>query len=858
MAYSIFEIVEVFKELGVLDVPAGKAYKSSRELIIRPEDRIEHLATDSRKISFAATSLFFALKTASRDGKDFVWQAYENGVRNFVLQDSAGLQIEPYINEMPEANLVFVTDTTLALQKLAGFHRRQFSYPVIGITGSNGKTVVKEWLNYLLEERFSIVRSPRSFNSQIGVPISLWEMNEQDELGIFEAGISTVGEMRKLQEIIRPTIGILTNIGDAHDSGFESKKQKLVEKLLLFKNAQVLFYNSEDDWIKKEVTVFFENSATRLMRIGKDKGADIRLSDIALEQNDQKVQNRQKQTTSITAEIQGTKEGNSSFKFNIPFTDSAAIQNAGICLAVSKYLGLDLDVFAQKAAALPAIDMRLQVLPAINRCSVINDSYSLDQHSLQVALDLLNQQLPSKTLILSDIPGLKEHEKEVAYQQMAGIIHNKQVHRLITIGPEWKNAAGQLNVPVLEQYDSTAAFTSSFQPGRFKDEAILLKGARRFQFERIFNLLQEKVHQTRLEINLTAIVHNQKLYRSLLKPGVKMMAMVKAFAYGSGLLEMASVLQYHHIDYLAVAYADEGVALRNGGITVPVMVMNVDEYGFETLISHQLEPEIYSFRILKQFIDFLNSQGLSQYPVHIKLDTGMHRLGFDPKEVPKLAALLSQQRSVYVKSAFSHFTSSEDEADDQFTLKQGHLLVQGCDQLEKALGYSFIRHIANTAAIARFPQFQLDMVRLGIGLYGINTTHENLPIRTVATLKATIAQIKELAAGETVGYNRKGKVEEKTRIATIRIGYADGFSRLLSNGNGKVLLHGKRCPVIGNVCMDMTMININQAPEAKEGDEVEIFGAELPVQEMAAASATTSYEVFTSIGQRINRIYVED
>jgi len=854
MAYTIIEIAKVFKRLGILNLKGGGF--AGTETIVRPENKIAHLATDSRKISFAATSLFFALKTTSRDGIEFVQKAYEAGVRNFVLHNPANdLRAATFLKKVTDANLLYVTDTTEALQKLATHHRKQFSYPVIGITGSNGKTIVKEWLNYLLEDTFKIVRSPRSFNSQIGVPISVWEMDAGDQLGIFEAGISTVDEMDKLQDIIRPTIGILTNIGDAHDSGFEDKMQKLAEKLLLFKNASVLFYNAEDDWIKKEVTGKFEKTSTRLVRIGQDPQADIWLSEIAVYP---KGQSGKQQMTSVTAQIRMGKKQPSVLKFDIPFTYSAAIQNAGICLAVSHFLGLSLEAFEKKAAAFPGIDMRLQVLPAINRCSVINDSYSLDQRSLQVALDLLNQQLPSKTLILSDIPGLKNSEKQTAYQQMALLISHKQVHRLITIGPEWKKTLANIQVPVLEQYDSTDAFTHGFQPGQYKDEAILLKGARRFQFERIFYLLQEKVHQTRLEINLTAIVHNQKMYRSLLRPGVKMMAMVKAFAYGSGLLEMASVLQYHNIDYLAVAYADEGVALRNGGISVPVMVMNVDQYGFDSLVSHQLEPEIYSFKILKQFIEFLNSQGISQYPVHIKLDTGMHRLGFDPDEVAQLADLLKGQRTVYVKSAFSHFTSSEDENDDEFTLKQGELLLQGCELLEKVLGYKFIRHIANTAAIARFPEFQLDMVRLGIGLYGINTTGNELPIRTVATLKATIAQIKQLAPGQTVGYNRKGKVRDSTRIATLRIGYADGFSRLLSNGNGKVLLQGKLCPVIGNVCMDMTMININGVDEAVEGDEVEIFGAGLPVENMAAASGTTSYEIFTSIGQRINRIYVED
>lgn len=834
MGYSIKAVGEI---LGV--DPAGLSF------IQRPDELIEHLATDSRKISFAATSLFFAIKTATRDGQQFVRQAYDTGVRNFVLHQP--LAETAYFSEV---NVLIVKDTTLALQQLARYHRNQFTYPVIGITGSNGKTIVKEWLNVLLEDHFKIVRSPRSFNSQIGVPLSVWEMGAEDTLGIFEAGISTVKEMACLQPIIAPTIGILTNIGDAHDSGFENKEEKLIEKLQLFKDAATIFYWSQKDWTGQMVEAHFKGRTKQLIRIGRDKDAQVYIKGIDVKEKTN--------TTDVSCAIKLTDEKEVLIDFRIPFTDMAAVQNASICLAVAYYLGLSVAEFTQRVLSLPAIDMRLQVLPAINRCSVINDSYSLDQMSLQVALDLLHQQLPGKTLILSDIPGLDAQEKNAAYLEMAALINNKHINRLITIGPEWNLFKGILEVPLLEQYGSTAAFTSAFQPGQFKDEAILLKGARRFHFEEIFYLLQEKVHQTRLEINLTAIVHNQKTYRSLLKPGVKVMAMVKAFAYGSGLLEMASVLQYHHIDYLAVAYADEGVILRNGGITVPVMVMNMDEYGFETLVAHQLEPEIYSFRILHQFLSFLNSQGLSQYPIHIKLDTGMHRLGFDGEEIPALAKLLQKQRTVYVKSVFSHFTSSEDAEDDSFTLEQGRLLIQGCDILEAALGYKFIRHIANSAAIARFAQFQLDMVRLGIGLYGINTTQTALPIRTVATLKATIAQIKELEPGQSVGYNRRGKVQKKSRIATIRIGYADGFSRMLGNGKGKVWLHGSICPVIGNVCMDMTMIDISDVPKAREGDEVEIFGSNLPVEQMAAASGTSSYEIFTSIGQRINRIYVED
>lgn len=824
MQYKIQEIKEITAATGDL---------------IDPVASVAYLATDSRKISFAATALFFALKTQSRDGMAFLEEVYQQGVRNFIVHRPVDQ------SRYPDANFLLVEDPLLALQQLAGFHRRRFNYPVIGITGSNGKTIVKEWLYSFLAGDFKVVRSPRSFNSQIGVPLSVWEMDEEDDLGIFEAGISMTGEMWHLQQVIQPTIGVLTNIGDAHREGFDSKQGKLLEKLKLFENAAVLFFSSDNGWVDAAVNKHFKDTNTKLYRIGTNEDAFLQIVAIRKDQENS--------VTCIETQCEGLKA-----TVKIPFTDEAAIQNVLTCWAVCRYLGIGGGTIAKVALELPAIDMRLQVVPAINRCTVINDSYSLDTESLKVGLDLLHQQLLTKTLILSDIAGLDSGHQDEVYQAMAALVTNKQVNRLITIGIQWKRYAACFKLPEVEQYDSTENFVLHFQPGRFKDEAILLKGARKFHFEDIFGLLMEKVHQTRLEVNLSAIVHNLKVYRQQILPTTKLMAMVKAFAYGSGIIEIASVLQYHKIDYLAVAYADEGVALRNAGIHVPLMVMNVDTYGFETIVQHQLEPEIYSFRILAQMTGFLKKQGLSQYPVHIKIDTGMHRLGFELQEIDALVAILKLEPTIHVKSVFSHFTSSEDSADDGFTKKQAEAFHEACEMIYEAIGYGFIRHIANSAGIARFSQYQLDMVRLGVGLYGINTTDKELPLRTVATLKATIAQIKHIAVGDTVGYNRKGKINRPTTTATIRIGYADGFSRLLGNGNGSVLIRGKRAPVIGNVCMDMTMVDITEIAEAKEGDDVEIFGEHLPVQLLAKASATSSYEIFTSVGQRVNRVYLED
>lgn len=814
-----------------------------------PGYQLQYLATDSRKISFAKSALFFALKTPNRDGAVFLSDVYKQGVRNFVLSEPVSSTETLY----PEANFIITSDPLVALQKLATHHRDQFHYPVIGITGSNGKTVVKEWLNFLLSAHFKIIRSPRSFNSQIGAPLSVWGMEKAHNLAIFEAGISKTGEMSRLQPVINPTIGILTNIGDAHQMGFSSDEEKLAEKLQLFKETATLFYPAADNWVQAFVEQYFTDPETKqcskeLIGIGRSAKARYRVLYI------------EKHMDRGLTEIEVQQQNREPYALLIPYTDEASIQNAITSWAVCLHLGIATDNLLQGLKELPVIDMRLQVLPAIHQGTVINDSYSLDFESLKVALDLLNQQLLSKTLILSDIPELPAGQALKSYEEMAALIGNKKIHRLITTGPQWQKYKDlvQGQVPILEQYASTAAFVKQFQPGKFKEEAVLLKGARAFQFEEILGLLIEKVHQTKLEINLSAIVHNLKVYRSCIHPTTKIMAMVKAFAYGSGLVEIASVLQYHKIDYLAVAYVDEGVSLRQAGIHLPIMVMNADEYAFELLVQHQLEPEIYSFDILESFTRFLQKQGLSQYPVHIKLDTGMHRLGFESSEIPELVRQIQNQQSLYIKSAFSHFTSSEDKQDDAFTLGQVTAFQTACQQLRTGTGYHFLTHMANSAAITRFPEFQMDMVRLGIGLYGINTTHEPLPLRTVASLKTTIAQIKKISPGDSVGYNRSGKVDHPMATATIRIGYADGFSRLLSNGRGKVWIHGQLAPVIGKVCMDMTMVDITSITQAKPGDTVEIFGENIPVQEMASASNTSPYEVFTSVGQRIPRIYVED
>ena len=799
---------------------------------------VNYLATDSRRIAFPATSLFFALQTARRDGHHFIEELYARGVRNFVVHEFFDG------SACADANFLQVKNTLLALQQLAAYHRSQFSYPVIGITGSNGKTIVKEWLYQLLSPGYTIVRSPRSYNSQTGVPLSVWQMNDAYSLAIFEAGISTVDEMAHLQQVIRPTIGILTNIGQAHQEGFVSRRQKIQEKLLLFRDAAIVFYPADDAEITEIISASILHTKT-LFSWGRTEGSILQIKDI----------DQRKNSTVIQAVY-----NNRSISVELLFTDDASIQNAITCWSVLLYFQVSDTAIAERIQTLQPVDMRLQLIEAINGCSLINDSYSFDSNSFNVALDFLlqQQQHVQKTVILSDLP---EPSGIQAYREIAAVLQAKKIERVITIGNNWHRQQGLLRtmVPVTEYHLSTEDFTQQFNANHFKNEAILLKGARIFAFEKIVGLLEKKVHQTVMEINLTALTHNLKQYQQQLKPGTKLMAMVKAFGYGSGSAEVAHVLQFHKVDYLAVAYVDEGVDLRKAGIRLPILVLNVEEAGFESIVQYSLEPELFSFGIFKSFDLFLQRQGLQQYPVHIKLDTGMHRLGFEEKDVDGLQALLKGNTRLVVQSVFSHLAASEDAGEDAFTQQQVVIFERSCLQLQDTLGYNFIRHIANSAAIFRNPDFQFDMVRLGIGLYGVDSAVDHqLTLQTVGTLKTTVAQLRQVKAGDTIGYNRRGKVFRDSLIATIRIGYADGFSRRLGNGVGHVYIKGKMAPVIGSVCMDMTMIDVTGIDDLQEGDEVEIFGSHLPVQQVAEWCGTIAYEVLTSVNQRVKRVYVEE
>jgi alanine racemase len=789
------------------------------------EREIRHLLYDSRRIQNPEASLFFAIKTAHNDGHRYLAEAYKKGVRSFVVSEDV---------TMEDAVVIRVDDTLVALQKLAAFHRSRFHVPVIGITGSNGKTVVKEWLAQLLEEDFAIVRSPKSFNSQLGVPLSIWEMGPQQTLGIFEAGISTVGEMENLQKVIQPTIGILTNIGEAHNEGFDSREEKLREKLLLFQGTEIVI--GEKKWLHQLTQPVFSWS--------NEAGAAVLVQSV--------------KTTSGRTEISVVHE-EKKWEIQIPFIDEASIQNAITCICILLYLKKDIAAYQQRFLQLHPVDMRLQLQHAINDCLLVNDSYSADINSLTIALHFLSEQSSSRkrTVILSDFQETGR-EEEALYTTIAQLLQNKGIQKVVAIGEKAGTHLGDKlsSAIALQTFSSTENFIENFRSSQFAGEIILLKGARKAGFERIAALFEEKLHGTVLQINLSALAHNLRQYQKVLKPSTRIMAMVKAFSYGSGGAEIASVLQFHNTAYLGVAYADEGIDLVKAGITLPIMVMNPEASSFAAIVDHALQPVLYSTHLLKEFEGYLQSQGLSHYPVHLEVETGMNRLGFSLEEMEAVATHLAGSTTINVQSLFSHLAASENAEMDDFTQVQAERFLQAVQVLRNKISYSFLKHISNSAGIIRHPQLQMDMVRLGIGLYGIEADTENaLPLEPVATLRSTIAQIKRVKQDESVSYNRRGVVHRDSRIATVRIGYADGYSRRFSNGVGKMWVKGGVAPVIGTVCMDMTMIDITDIADVKEGDDVIVFGKEIPVQEMAAWAGTIPYEIMTSVSQRVKRVY---
>ena len=811
-----------------------------------PSDGIDNvlvndLLIDSRRLITPAKCLFFALVSARNNGHRFIRELYDKGVRYFVVSE-----IPSGASDMDDAFFFLTENTLTALQKLAAHHRNNFNIPVIGITGSNGKTIVKEWLYQLMNQDKKIVRSPKSYNSQIGVPLSVWQINEDDDLAIIEAGISEPDEMQNLQAIINPTIGIFTNIGEAHSENFINNKQKAGEKLNLFTKVKVLIYNADqkdlqDVIIRSEILgnieafKWGERNDNTLQILAKEKG------------------DRQ---TVIRAKYK-----NNNISITIPFTNDASVENAIHCWSAMLYLGYDNDTVAERMLSLTPIAMRLELKAGNNNCTIINDSYNSDFNSLGIALDFLNQQKQhrEKVVILSDILQSGQNEDDL-YKNVADLLESKGIDRLIGIGPA---ISRQKDAFLMKKdfFGSTSEFISSFPFGNFANQSILLKGARVFEFEQISRLLQKKVHETVLEINLDALVENLNYFRTKLPAGTLVMAMVKAFSYGSGGFEIASILQYHNVDYLAVAYADEGVELRNAGINIPIMVMNPEEYAFETMIKHQLEPEIFSFRALQLLEKTIRQIALPQnkpVKVHIKIDTGMHRLGFEEKDIDELIKRLQDNPLIYVQSVFSHLAASDKPGFDDFTREQINRFEKMGKKIAGSFSQKVLLHILNSAGISRFPEAAFDMVRLGIGLYGIAGAKEDFgKLKNVTSLRAELAQIRTLKAGESASYNRSFLARHDMQIGTVSLGYADGLLRNLGNGRISLFINGKPAPIIGDICMDMCIVDLSGV-DAKEGDEVIVFNEEHPVNVLAEKAGTIPYEILSRISRRVKRVYYHE
>ena len=820
------------------------------------EGQISWLLTDSRSLCFPEETLFFALRTQRNDGHRYIDDLYRRGVRQYVVEKVP----EHHESLYPDANFLRVPNTLAALQRLAERHRDEFlsgvnggaerKVPIVGITGSNGKTMVKEWLYQLLLPSQKIVRSPRSYNSQIGVPLSVWLLNEQTEVGIFEAGISQPGEMSALRDIIQPTIGVLTSLGTAHQENFRSMEEKCMEKLELMHDTEAMVYCSDNDIVSRCIRRM-QYKGEKIAWSRYDEKVAFFIKEIATKESD----------TRITYVYQ--EEENS---YTIPFIDEASIENAITCAAVALRLGLTPGQLADRMPLLEPVAMRLEVKEGQRGCVLINDSYNSDVNSLDIALDFMQRRCQQpmadgrhpkcKTLILSDIYQ-SGTSAEALYTQVSELAVKRGVERFIGIGPELTAQADRIQVAEKAFFTDVRHFLSSDIFAGLHDEIILLKGARSFGFDQITEQLEQKVHETILEVNLNAMVENLNHFRSFLKPETKMVCMIKADGYGAGAVEIAKTLQEHRVDYLAVAVADEGVTLRKAGITANIMIMNPEMTAFKTMFDYDLEPEVYSFRLMDALIKAARKEGITGWPVHVKFDTGMHRLGFDPvNDIDELIERLKHQNAIIPRSVFSHFVGSDSDGFDDFSAKQFALFDEGSKKLQAAFGHKILRHMDNSAGIEHFPERQMDMCRLGIGLYGVDP-RDNHILHTVSTLKTTILQLRHVSAGETVGYSRKGKIERDSVIAAIPIGYADGLNRHLGNRHCYCLVNGQKAEYVGNICMDVAMIDVTDIPCA-EGDQVEIFGEHLPVTVLSDTLDTIPYEVLTGVSNRVKRIYFQD
>jgi alanine racemase len=803
--------------------------------VSNPNGNISELVFDSRKVTLPEQTLFFAIKTEKNDGHLYIPELIKHKVINFIVSND----LETYKNL--NANFYQVSDPVLAMQQIAAAHRNNFNYQVVGITGSNGKTIVKEWLSTILSQEFSVIKSPNSYNSQIGVPLSVWKMNDTYGFAIFEAGISQKDEMNKLEAVIKPDIGILTNIGNAHSGFFKNDKEKLIEKLKLFKSSSTIIYNNDASLIR-ETLVEDEFSYLKKISWGKHQDSYYKI-----------ISQKQLQNSTIV-EFAHSPEW-----LEIPFTDAASIENVLHISALLMFMGYSLSHISKQLLSLSPLSMRMEIKEAQNNSIVINDTYSLDVNSLCIALDFLSTQtqFTKKTLIISDFEQVNWGEKE--YLELSKIFDNHHITKMVVVGSEMRKRHAFF--PVLEKYfyTTTNELLIHLDDINIRDEAVLIKGARSFRFERVVQALQLKTHQTILQVDLAALIHNLHYFKKLLRPETKIMAMVKAMSYGLGDAELINELCYHQVDYLAVAYTDEGIALRKRNINLPIIVLGAEAACFELMIRYRLEPEIFNLFYLKELISTLqNYPEIESFPIHIKVDTGMHRLGFDENETDEMLMLLGDCKQLKIASVFTHLAAAEDVNEDRFTKNQIHKFNLICQKIDTQISYPYLKHVLNTAGIVRFPEAQYDMARLGLGLYGFSQVADIQPhLQSVITLKSVITQIKKIGKGETIGYNRAFTAPKDMQIAIVPVGYADGFPGGLSNGVGAMFVHRKKCPIVGKICMDMTMIDVSNL-DVSIGDEVIIYDAENTLEKLGASIGKTAYELLTAISKRVPRIYMRE
>ena len=822
--------------LTPLTLPLLEQILGSKGLGKAPGQGIAQISIDSRQVLHPEQTLFVALKGAKADGITFVASLIEAGVRCFLVDKNTTVPA----SWLEKACFIPVSDTRAALQSLATYQRGEFTKPIVGITGSNGKTIVKEWLGQVLSQQFTVAKSPKSYNSQVGVPLSIFGIQPYHQVAILEAGVSKKGDMDTLAEMIRPDLGIFTNIGSAHEEGFAGIAAKITEKLKLFAGTKLLLYCKDQDLLAQEIEQ--QVPAENRISWSKNPGADFSVSWKSLERSSRIVVMKQDLQTHT---------------FQVPFTDQASLENVTHVILAALSLGQEALAIQEGLSHLKPVDMRLTLKPGINDSLLIDDTYNNDLAGLRVALEFLSQQRPkrSKILILSDL--LQQGLPEKIYTEVAELIRSYGIDRIIGVGTEIQRLEKLVDIPTTT-FESTELLLQKLDLDQFQNDLVLLTGARSFAFEKIVNRLQQRIHGTTLEINLNALTHNFNFYKRLLAPNTRVMVMVKAFAYGGGAAEIANHLQTLGADYLAVAYSDEGVSLRKQGIQLPIMVLNPVEESFDLLYQYQLEPVVFSPEFFKKLGNFARNQGLP-LSIHLDLDTGMNRLGFEQAQVAELKDLLLAFPELKVASLYTHLVGADEEAHHEFSVQQLKQFMEMSEAIGSILSYTPLRHALNSAGIVRYADYQLDLVRLGIGLYGVEVTgkHDS-SLKAVSTLKTTISQVKSLAAGTTVGYSRKGSLPEGGRIATLAIGYADGYDRRFSQGKGYVLIHGQKAPVIGNVCMDMVMVDVSQIPEAKAGDEAIVYGEQISLKELADRIGTIPYELLTNISGRVKRVYYLD